>query len=60
MEENIYELQFTATSLKMMLKAVHFALDQWPGGDAAEQEYYRYLRDSLQRVVLEETFMLDA
>ena len=44
----------------MLHKAVNFALDQWPGGDPMEQEYYVYLRDSLQRVLLEETFMLDA
>jgi len=60
MEENIYELQFTTTSLRMLHKAVNFALDQWPGGAPIEQEYYVYLRDSLQRVLLEETFMLDA
>ena len=60
MEDNIYELQFTATSLRMLHKAVNFALDQWPGGDPVEQQYYAYLRDSLQRVLLEETFMLDA
>jgi hypothetical protein len=60
MEDNIYELQFTATSLRMLHKAVNFALDHWPGGDPVEQQYYVYLRDSLQRVLLEETFMLDA
>ena len=60
MEDNIYELQFTATSLRFLHKAVNFALDQWPGGDPIEQEYYVYLRDGLQRVLLEETYMLDA
>ena len=51
MEDNIYELQFTTTSLRMLHKAVNFALDQWPGGDPVEQQYYTYLRDSLQRVL---------
>ena len=60
MEDNIYELQFTATSLRMLHRAVYFALHQWPGGDPVEQQYYAYLTDSLQRVLLEETFMLDA
>tara|TARA_A200000159_G_scaffold4496_1_gene4313 strand:- start:373 stop:555 length:183 start_codon:yes stop_codon:yes gene_type:complete len=60
MEESIYELQFTVTSLRMLHKAVTFAHDKWPGGDPVEQEYYKYLKDSLQRVLLEETFMLDA
>ena len=44
----------------MLYKAVCFALDQWPGGDPTEQEYYVHLRDSLKRILLEETFMLDA
>jgi len=60
MEESIYELQFTVTSLRMLHKAVTFAHDKWAGGDPVEQEYYKYLKDSLQRVLLEETFMLDA
>tara|TARA_B000000532_G_scaffold211463_1_gene181115 strand:- start:279 stop:461 length:183 start_codon:yes stop_codon:yes gene_type:complete len=60
MEDNIYELQFTVTSLRMLHKAVSFAHEKWPGGDPMEQEYYGYLKDSLQRVLLEETFMLDA
>ena len=60
MNDNIYELQFTVTSLRMLHKAVTFAYDKWAGGDPVEQEYYRYLRDSLQRVLLEESFMLDA
>jgi hypothetical protein len=60
MEDNIYELQFTVTSLRMLHKAISFAHKNWPGGDPVEQQYYEYLRDSLQRVLLEETFMLDA
>ena len=44
----------------MLYKAVNFALDQWPGGDPVEQEFYVYLRDSLKRILLEETFLLDA
>jgi hypothetical protein len=60
MEDNIYEIQFTATSIRMLYKAVNFALDQWPGGDPVEQEFYVYLRDSLKRILLEETFLLDA
>ena len=60
MEENIYELQFTVTSLRMLHKAVTYAHKHWPGGEAIEQEYYEYLKDSLQRVLLEETYMLDA
>ncbi len=60
MEENIYELQIPASSLKMLLKAVQFAYDKWPGGDPIEQEIYFHLKECLQRIVLEETFMLDA
>ena len=60
MEENIYELQFTATSLRMLHKAVTVAHEKWAGGDPVEQEYLVYLRDSLQRILLEETFLLDA
>ena len=60
MNDNIYELQFTVSSLRMLHKAVTFAHKHWPGGDPVEQEYYLYLKDSLQRVLLEETFMLDA
>jgi len=44
----------------MLHKAICSALDHWPGGDPVELQYYVYLRDSLQRVLLEETFMLDA
>jgi|TARA_X000001382_G_scaffold107441_1_gene83122 hypothetical protein len=60
MEDNIYELQFTVTSLRMLHKAVTFAHKNWPGGEPVEQQYYEYLKDSLQRVLLEETYMLDA
>ena len=44
----------------MLHKAVTFAHKNWPGGDPVEQQYYEYLKDSLQRVLLEETYMLDA
>ena len=40
MEENIYELQFTVTSLRMLHKAVTYAHKHWPGGEPIEQEYY--------------------
>ena len=60
MEENIYELRLQATSIRMLHKAVTFALEKWPGGDPTEQEYYVYLKENLQRILLEEAFMLDA
>ena len=60
MEDNIYELRLQATSIRMLHRAVTFALDKWPGGEPMEQEHYKYLQEGLQRILLEEAFMSDA
>ena len=60
MEETIYQIHLTTPAIKQIYQTICFHLDHWPGGDPVEQQYYVYLRDSLQRVLLEETFMLDA
>ena len=46
--------------MKLVYKAVNHYHNQWPGGEAWEQEALAYLKSVFFKVVLEETFQQDA
>ena len=58
--DHVYQLELTPDAMKLVYKAVNHYYNQWPGGEASEQEALAYLKSVFFKVVLEETFQQDA
>lgn len=51
-----YEIRVNDAYVDLMHKAVEFYLDQWPGGDPAEQQAMLVLKKQLDKLKLEVLF----
>ena len=57
MDDLVFNFQVDPPSLKMLLTAVDFYLEKWPGGHPQEQEDYKAMQAQLRKAYLELTFL---
>jgi len=51
-----FEVSLDSIGLRILLDAVTYRLERWPGGDPQEQENLHRMRTVLQAIVLEAHF----
>ena len=51
-----YTVDMSMDDIRILYKCVCFHLEKWPGGHPTEQEYLKYMKDCLYRMILDYQF----